>query len=790
MVRTLLFLFFFLFSFSLFGQQGIIKGTVTDGSTNKKLEGTRLILDNTSGAISDEKGAFSIQTNPGEHILRVSMIGFSNEEMKIFLKPGETISLNINLKTEDLKLDVVVISASQYERNIAEETVSIDVIGKDLIRNSNATDLGEAINKTPGVQIQDEQVNIRGGSGYSYGVGSRTAVMVDGLSLMSADLGTPQLKFAPIEGAEQIEIVKGASSVVYGSSALNGVVNVITRWPDSEKPETDVQMYATVMDNPRRKELIWWDTGFQPHFSGMFFSHRRKIDNLQMVAGGNIQFYTGFVEESDHLRARFNFKTKYQPEKKEGLSYGLNGNFMYEDGEEFQIARDLDTNFYRAAVSSNNLYVRSSLDPHLTYLGKSGHLLTLKGRYLNIWRKGNGSDPNSSANLFTLENQYQRNLNDRFVMTFGLPFTFGWAVSSAYPGRHLMYSGAAYAQVEYKTEKLSVVGGVRYEYSGVDSVYITSLPVFRSGINYVAGQASYLRASFGQGFRIPTIGERFVAIPLSGDLLFVVPNVDLQAEKSWNFEIGFKQGFKISNWKAFVDLAIFWQEFNQFVEYRFGLWPNKYADGSEIFPGKGPLILGLKPFNVDRARIAGYEFSLLGQGNIGPVTLNGMAGYTYSYPGNLEEDPEQKKLGVFLKHFFHDMFNRIDSLEAQGDSSRILQFRSRHMIRGDLEAGYRRLSIGGSLYYTSWPERIPPTFAGMIGFLDGSLFEGKPNTLAKFNRQHEKGDFLMDIRMAYNLDDRIRLALVVKNLFNREYSNRPAKPEPPRSFTLQLRMTL
>jgi outer membrane cobalamin receptor len=89
----------------------------------------------------------------------------------------------------------------------------------------------------------DEEPQISSGSGYSFGVGSRVAILIDDLPVMSGDIGKVEWSFIPMENIEQIEVIKGASSVLYGSSALSGAINVRTSYP-KDKPLTKVVTYT------------------------------------------------------------------------------------------------------------------------------------------------------------------------------------------------------------------------------------------------------------------------------------------------------------------------------------------------------------------------------------------------------------------------------------------------------------------------------------------------------------------------------------------------------------------
>ena len=145
-----------------------------------------------------------------------------------------------NKKKETAKeLGLIVVSAGKFEQRIEDVTVSMNVIKPKLIEEKNTTTMEDIIDQSPSVNIIDGQANIRGGSGWSYGAGSRVAVLVDDLPMLTADAGDVKWSFLPVENVEQIEVLKGASSVLFGSSAMNGIINVRTAYP-KDTPQTRI----------------------------------------------------------------------------------------------------------------------------------------------------------------------------------------------------------------------------------------------------------------------------------------------------------------------------------------------------------------------------------------------------------------------------------------------------------------------------------------------------------------------------------------------------------------------
>ena len=126
----------------------------------------------------------------------------------------------------------------------------MDVIDSKLIESKNCIILSDLIRNLPSVQLIDGQLNIRSGSGWSYGTGSRVLVMVDDMPILSADQGEVDFNLIPMETIDKIEIIKGASSALYGSSALNGVINIKTKSP-SYNPKTTISSFVGFWDNQK-----------------------------------------------------------------------------------------------------------------------------------------------------------------------------------------------------------------------------------------------------------------------------------------------------------------------------------------------------------------------------------------------------------------------------------------------------------------------------------------------------------------------------------------------------------
>lgn len=787
----------FIWSFS-FSQNAEISGKITDVNTKDPLAGSSVKYDKGRGVIADANGYFKLNLPAGQYDLVVTSIGYKKQKLSVTVATAEKKNLNFALEPSAFEYNEVT-TVSTYKKNAAKETVSTDVVSAENIKHTNSQDLGEALGRTSGVLVQDGQITIRGGSGYSYGVGSRTAVLQDGQSLMSADLGQGQNSMAELENAKQVEVIKGASSVLYGSSALNGVVNVVTAWPVEDTPRTTIDFNTTVYGNTPHRYQIWWNNAL-PYGFNLNVNHRRKEKNLQIVAGGNVTGVSSYIQDNSDWRAQGFFKTRYLSPKIEGLNYGVDGSMMYETIDEFFISKDADTSAFREGAGSSSRYLRLNFDPHLTYANAKGHQYTLKIRYMNIDRIGNGTDPNAVSHQVFMDNQYQYRWKGMLVFTAGLPLSMGFSRSNLYTGLHPTVSGAAYSQLEFNYKRLTIQGGVRYEIQQVDQDVEKGIPVFRSGINFEATKYTHIRGSFGQAYRIPTIGERDILQNFYSGIL-VIPNDTLHAEHGWSSEIGINQGFRIgSNFVGQVDLAIYYNRYSEFTEYDFGAYTNRFPGSGKVIttdtslldnvlsyaksPAGIPLnqqvLFGIRARNIENAQIFGYEFTVGGRGRIGKVGLTVSGGYSYNYGASMGNGTSHYSEGDFFKDAFIYNVHRVQNPNTAA-YQHLLEYRARHLIRSDVELSYWRCYIGATLSYASFPELIPPTILTAVSYIAGN------DSYTQYFNAHKWGDVVADVRMGYKVNKHFDVGFIVKNVDNHFYMLRPGKPEPIRNYTMQFR---
>jgi len=735
-------------NFTLLFSQGesLISGFVSDSKTDSPLASATVSINEKTGVLTDHNGYFEMDLASGIYNLHFQFVGYQTIIKKIRLMENDSISLNISMVPSIEMLQEIVISAEKAEQKLSEVTVSMSLLKPKRILEDNTTSLDQILNKMSGINILDGQPSIRGGGGYSYGAGSRVLILVDGLPLKSADAEHIKWSFLPLETLSKVEIIKGASSVLYGSSALNGVINLRTKDPGPD-PETIFQGFGGFYLNPQREEIIWWDS--PRWFAGGSFSHSRKINNLDLTVGANVYQNAGYRENEYEKRGRFDLKLNQRSKSLRGLSYGINASMMFLKEEDFFLWQNADSGVYRQNLVGTSWLngFRLYLDPHISYFTQKGGKHSLKTRYFtNTNDFPDNPDKNNHFDQLLGEYQFQKKFSENIRWTIGTYFNYSNVRANLF-GNHKRNEIALFTQLSGTLiSKLKYNLGFRWETYRLDGFTETPHPVFRAGLNYQVLAHSFIRVSAGQGYRFPSIAEKFATTQLGA--LNIFPNPDLQSETGWSAEIGVMQGYKIGKWTGFLDFALFRNEYVNMIEYTFGAYP---PDSVQI-PGLKDI--GFKALNVGNAQITGLEIIINGERNFGKLKSNFQVGYTWIDPVDL-------------------------NIQKNDSTNNILKYRFRHSLKGDINLGWKRISTGASFVYNSFMERVDSVFTDpLIGNL---ILPGYP----AYRNEHQTGSLVIDYRISCQLTDAARLSFIIKNLFNVEYMGRPGDILPQRSITLQ-----
>ena len=747
------FILFFLLPIFSFAQTATISGTIRDVRTKEIIAGAFVQILNSSdvGAVTDIEGKYNFASKLGALKINISSLGYTTFTKQIEVKLGENV-FDFELEENNILLNTTTVTTGKFDKPIGEVTVSIEVLKPDLIDATNTRRLDDVLQKIPGVNIIDGQANIRGGSGWSYGAGSRVLLLIDDLPALQADAGSPNWKDIGIENIEQIEVVKGASSALYGSSAMNGIINVRTGFAKSE-PETKLATSFVGYLDPSDPSKKWWTK--LPYEFTTSLLHKQKFGKLD-IAGS--LFYTNqdiYNKDWTEKYGRFTINARYHITDR--LSVGVNTNFNRGTGSYFLYWLDGKKNAYVGTASTYNASdrLRYTIDPYLNYTDKDGNRHKILTRIYNISNNLSNEQSNFS-NLLYGEYQFQRSFKNDLIFTAGLVGVRSSIQAQLYGDTsYTSQNYAVYAQADKKWGKLNASLGVRYENNKIigpkivhytkDLAEVTpnggslseSKPVFRLGLNYQVDTKTFLRTSFGQGYRFPTIAELY--INTSGGAFNAIPNPFLTSETGWTAEIGVKQGININNnFFGFFDAAVFIQEYTNMMEF---------LASQKVF-------LGFQSQNIGNTSIKGFEVSFTGQGKVNNFSHQYLIGYTYI-------DPVYKT------------FDSISRVNSSVDYN-VLKYRFKHAFKLDAEFGYKKINFGIAVIYNSNMEAVDRVFEK---FLPG---------VKDFRDAHTQGFATLDLRTAYKFSEKTKVSLILANATNTEYSYRPGLLEAPRSIQLRL----
>jgi iron complex outermembrane receptor protein len=727
---------------------GVLRGKVSEKSTGAGLQGANIIVRRNQGTISGADGNYILNLPSGNITITWQFIGFKPETRTIELAPGDTVEVNIALEYDVAEIDQIVVSASRIEQKISELTVSLSLIKPEFLSGGHITDAQELMNKTSGVEVLDGQASIRGGSGFSYGAGSRVLALIDGLPVMSADAGNIRWQFLPLDNISQIEIIKGASSVAYGSSALNGIINFRTADATID-PVTRFYAETGLYGQPSNKAWKWWDS--PRSFSSGSFSHLQRFGRTDVGAGIHLMTDEGYRTLNEDKLGRLNMKVRHRNGKIEGLSYGASINagltrktdfLLWENATNGALKHNAET-----AIGLHSYFF--TFDPYIILRQDERFKHELKSR-LQLSQNRFPDSPQNNSQPLSLYAEYQfwNKLSDMFTLNTGISENYS-RVNSNFYGDHQLWNFGAFAQLDLNPfDRLILVSGVRLEYNSLDGAAGKLVPLLRAGANYKVAGYTFLRTSFGQGYRFPSIAEKHASTTLGS--IKIYPSPFVEPEKGWNTEIGVKQGIGNRYFTGQVDLALFYSQYTDMIEYIFGIYPD---------PVDGAFGYGFKATNIEAARVYGLELEYVVNKTIGRVTnvLNG--GYVFMYPAE---------------------FN----INTGKNTGEMLKYRRKHSASLNIMSKYRKLDFGASLFYKSKMIKIDDVFLAEL--TRESLLPG----FYDYWNSHNQGYFLADLQAGYSFSQNYKVSFVVKNITNTEYMGRPGDIQPHRNYSVRVSGTL
>jgi iron complex outermembrane receptor protein len=541
---------------------GKIAGVITDAETGAPLVGANVQVSQTLlGSVTDVRGRFAIrQVPPGVHLLRVSYIGYHSEQARVRVRRDSTSQIQMALRPSAIPLDQVIVTGSRQQEDLQRAANSVGVIASSEIRRRDRLRIDESLQSIAGVNLVGENVNVRGGSGYTLlGLGaSRVLMLIDDVPVLTSDLGRANWDILPVTEVERIEVLKGAASVLYGAGGISGVVNVLTRRPAST-PSFSFRQSAGVYDDPSVDTWRWTNRTLYYYRTDASFSNTFRRLGLRLAVSRHES--TGDRENGEFRRWYFTGKAVHNfPDNSElslfvTYSRDARGFFLQWNDQDNALRTMFRDRINVDGVAASLIYKKlfSSKFSTKARLSYNAQVIGLPFNLTKDFKPALGLSGEVQANWLP---------HPDHSLLFGVDYKRD-DVESKYYGTHNGQAISPYFQELWKISQIwQLHAGLRYDTYVVvgDSVEAQLSPKLGASYNFLPG--SILHFSFGRGFRVPSIAERFSQTP-PGTNVRIVSNPDLQPERSTLFDAGLRQrlGENLS-----AEITAFWNKYDYLIE--------------------------------------------------------------------------------------------------------------------------------------------------------------------------------------------------------------------------------
>ena len=638
-------------------RSAVVYGSIRD-SGGQPLRATVTDIGSGLRSFADNQGRYRLSVAPGKTVVRIAHIGYASVLDTLTLGAADSVERNYFLRPTAVELQpYIVVTAAKRSQLLDQAVTSVAVLEQPDIARRAITTVDEAVDKAPGVQFLNGQVNIRGSTGYVQGLGSRVLLLVDGVPANQGDRGGINWDLVPLDRVERVEVVKGAGSSLYGSAALGGVVNLITR----EIPlgfHARVRATGSLFGNPPHD--IWRFRDYTGAREGIDVTGSYGTDMFRGSYSAGGWHSDGYREQDrqDHWQTGGKAEWRAAPgtvvtgggswasdQYQVPLRWCVRGR-CDDRGQAYQPFR-IDTSGLGSHTRSDKGYLTASLDrapsPRVALHARASWLRT----HFVDFQPGN--DDAGVANRVGAE------LRGNLSPTSGQDVTVGAEgarsdVTSDIFGNHSQTELAAYGESERGVGPAQLTAGARIDYLAVDGGSLSAVVSPRVGGVLPTARATW-RVSIGRGFRAPSLAERFVSTTVSG--LTVIPNPSLTPETAWSFELG-----NATRWSGALrsDVALFWTEAYDLIE-----------------PHVDTTLAQIQFRNVARARLVGLDLAL-GASPLTPQLTTSLA-YTFLYSRDLALDSA-------------------------------LAFRPTHLLTLTADYHWRAFGVGGDFRYSSRFERV------------------------------------------------------------------------------------
>jgi len=572
-----------IFSVTCSSQNNSLTGKISDRLEN--LSYANIYIQNTKfGTSSNDEGYYQIKNIPsGTYKIVVSSIGYNTKTIEITFNKDEKIIQNFSL-VSDNSLDEIVVSGNLKPVSKSASSVPVDVYSKSFFKKNPTPSIFESLQNVNGVRPQLNCNVCNTGDIHINGLeGPYTFVLIDGMPIVSGLSTVYGLTGIPQALIQRVEVVKGPASTLYGSEAVGGIINIITKKP-SNSPLLFVDSFSSSW------EEINTDIGFK-------YNASKKIQGL---LGINYFNYQNIIDNNNDnftdltLQNRISIFNKLNIERSNNKLFTVAFRYVYEDrwgGE---------TNWNKSFRGTDLVYGESIYTSRWETFG-TYELPTTENIRLQFSANGHhqdsfyGTDSYKADQLIAFgQLVYNKKIKKKHDLLFGIAYryttyddnTFVTSESDGVTNKpSIIHLPGVFIQDEMNlSNQHKLLIGARYDYNSLHGT------IFSPRVNYKwnsKNNKNILRFSVGNGFRVANIfTEDHAALSGAREVVF---EGELSPETSWNANVNYVKKISINNTLVSLDASGFYTHFNNRILPDYETDPNKiiYANLNGFSVSKG-----------------------------------------------------------------------------------------------------------------------------------------------------------------------------------------------------------
>jgi outer membrane receptor for ferrienterochelin and colicins len=518
-----------------------INGHVINKSSKEHIPYINVSIKGTTiGIATDATGHYFLRNLPvGKFSIVVSGVGYKSEEKEITLVLGKTIEVNFEMEEDQIQLESVVVSANRNEVNRKEAPTIVNIISPKLFENTNSVCLAQGLNFQPGLRVEAncqncgfQQVRINGLDGpYSQ-------ILIDSRPIFSSLAGVYGIEQIPANMIERVEVVRGGGSAIFGSNAIAGTINIITKEPTTnsvtlsntssliygKKADINTSLNASVVsDDYKTGVMIFGSTRQRSPFDydGDGFTEIGKI-NVKNVG------FRGFYKPGNFSKLTIEYHNLGE--------FRRGGNHLDLPPHDADITEQIEHNINTGSIKYD---VFSKNNKHKFNVFTSAQKIDRKSYY------GAQKDPNAYGSTddktFVAGMQYTYSMDTLLFMpaqlTIGTEYSTNEMIDKMLGYDRIINqtvnTKSVFLQNEWKNEKISILVGGRF-----DKHNLIKDPIISPRLNFRYNPTKYmsLRASYSSGFRAPqAFDEDLHVTAVGGNVALIRLDPNLKTEKSQSF---------------------------------------------------------------------------------------------------------------------------------------------------------------------------------------------------------------------------------------------------------------